>query len=217
MHYFRWGPLPEGKHRASFGVTSQVLAQSSQDKGDIPGGSKLQLGYYQVVVWMWSTRDSLRGLWSPFKPEKAPGSFSISSHPWVVVFPDGASRKEPACNAGDLRDAGLIPGLGRFPGGGNGNPLQDSCLENRTARGAWQATVAGVAHSWTWLSSWAPVLQEDTFSLCVLLLLSFGTAAFVPSWLVLPPYLLSGVHGVRLRGSQSEQGLKTCASPLLCP
>ena len=114
MHYFRWGPLPEGKHRASFGVTSQVLAQSSQDKGDIPGGSKLQLGYYQVVVWMWSTRDSLRGLWSPFKPEKAPGSFSISSHPWVVVFPDGASRKEPACNAGDLRDA-FDPWVGKIP------------------------------------------------------------------------------------------------------
>ena len=45
-------------------------------------------------------------------------------------------------NAGD---AGLIPGLGRCPGGGNGNPLQNSCQENPTDRGAWWATVHGVA------------------------------------------------------------------------
>ena len=39
--------------------------------------------------------------------------------------------KNPSTNAGDIRDAGLIPGLGRFPGGGHGNPLQHSCLENQ--------------------------------------------------------------------------------------
>ena len=50
--------------------------------------------------------------------------------------------KESACNAGDL---GLIPGLGRSPGEGNGNPLQYSCLENPTDRGAWQATIYRVA------------------------------------------------------------------------
>ena len=44
----------------------------------------------------------------------------------------------------ETRDAGLIPGLGRSPGEGNGNPLQYSCLENPTDRGAWQATVHGV-------------------------------------------------------------------------
>ena len=48
-------------------------------------------------------------------------------------------------NAGDLRDAGSIPGLGRSPGEGNGSPLQYSCLENPMDRGAWQATVHGVA------------------------------------------------------------------------
>ena len=48
-------------------------------------------------------------------------------------------------NAGDERDSGLIPGWGRSPGGGNGNPLQCSCLENSLDRGAWQATVHGVA------------------------------------------------------------------------
>ena len=49
--------------------------------------------------------------------------------------------KNPPANAGDLRDGGLIPGLGRFPGGGHGNPLQYPCLENPMDRGAWRATV----------------------------------------------------------------------------
>ena len=57
-------------------------------------------------------------------------------------FPRSSVSKEPACNAGD---PGLIPGLGRSPGEGNGNPLQCSCLENAMDRGAWQATVHGVA------------------------------------------------------------------------
>ena len=48
-------------------------------------------------------------------------------------------------NAGDLRDVGLIPGLGRFSGGGNGNPLQYSCLESPMVRGTWWPTVHGVA------------------------------------------------------------------------
>ena len=53
--------------------------------------------------------------------------------------------KESAYSAGDL---GSIPGLGRSPGEGNGNPLQHSCLENPTDRGAWWASVHGVAKSW---------------------------------------------------------------------
>ena len=57
--------------------------------------------------------------------------------------------KNPPANAGDIRDAGLISGLGRSPGGGNGNPLQYSCLENPMDRRPRQATVHGVAKSWT--------------------------------------------------------------------
>ena len=53
--------------------------------------------------------------------------------------------KNPSANAGDVRDAGVIPRLGRSPGEGNGNSLQYSCLENPMDRGAWQATVHGVA------------------------------------------------------------------------
>ena len=55
-------------------------------------------------------------------------------------------------DAGDARDIGSIPGLGRSPGEGNSNPLQYSCLENPMNRGAWWATVHGVAKSRTWLS-----------------------------------------------------------------
>ena len=57
--------------------------------------------------------------------------------------------KNLPANAGDLRDASLIPGLGRSPRGGDNNPLQYSCLENPMDRGAWQATVRGVAKSRT--------------------------------------------------------------------
>ena len=56
-------------------------------------------------------------------------------------------------NAGDARGVGLIPGLGRSPGEGNGNPFVYSCLSNSMDRGAWRATVHGVAKSWTQLST----------------------------------------------------------------
>ena len=54
-------------------------------------------------------------------------------------------------NAGDIRDTGSIPGLGRSPGGGHGSPLQCSHLENPMDRGAWRATVHGVTKSQTQL------------------------------------------------------------------
>ena len=57
--------------------------------------------------------------------------------------------KGPPANAGDIRDAGLIPESGRSPEGGYGNPLQCSCLENPMDRGAWRATVHGVTKSQT--------------------------------------------------------------------
>ena len=71
-------------------------------------------------------------------------------------FPGGTSgkKKKLHANAGDTRNISSIPGWGRSPGVGNGNPLQYSCLENCTDRGAWQATVHGVAKSQTWLSNW---------------------------------------------------------------
>ena len=61
-------------------------------------------------------------------------------------FPDGSGGKETTCNAGDT---GLIPGLGRSPREGNGNPLQYSYLKNPMDKGAWWATIHGVSKSWT--------------------------------------------------------------------
>ena len=77
------------------------------------------------------------------------------SSPNIVCFgvpycslrlPRWLSSKESTCQAGDM---GSIPGSGRSPEGGNGNPLQYSCLENSMDREAWQTTVHGVAKSWT--------------------------------------------------------------------
>ena len=61
---------------------------------------------------------------------------------WGRGFPGGSDGKEFACNSGDQ---GSVPGSGRSPGEGNDNPLQCFCLENPTDRGAWWATVDGVA------------------------------------------------------------------------
>ena len=64
-------------------------------------------------------------------------------------FPDGSEGKESAYSAGDLGDSGLIPGSGRSPGEGHGNPLQFSCLENSMDRGAWWDIVCSVAKNRT--------------------------------------------------------------------
>ena len=75
--------------------------------------------------------------------------FHFTSLPFLG-FPGGSVVKNPPANAGDV---GSSPGLGRSPGEGNGNPLQYSCLRgNLMDRGAWRATVHGVAMSQTWLS-----------------------------------------------------------------
>ena len=75
------------------------------------------------------------------------GCFHSAKHLGVLQLPRDSvvkkKKKNLPANAGDAGDAGLIPGPGRSPGGGNGNPLQYSCLENPLDRGAWQATVHG--------------------------------------------------------------------------
>ena len=69
------------------------------------------------------------------------------------------SGKESACQCRRTRDPGSVPELGRSPGEGNGNPLQYSCLENPKDRGAWWATVQGVAKSQTRLSTHTHIKQ----------------------------------------------------------
>ena len=67
----------------------------------------------------------------------------------IFELTQAAVVKNSPANTGDLIDMGSIPGLGRSPGGGHGNPFQYSCLENPMDKGAWQATVHGVAKNWT--------------------------------------------------------------------
>ena len=69
-----------------------------------------------------------------------------------IWLPWWLSGKESTCHAGDV-DVGLIPGLGRSPGEGNGNPFHYSCLGNHMDKGAWRATAHGVAKSQTLLSN----------------------------------------------------------------
>ena len=73
----------------------------------------------------------------------------------IYSFPGGASSKEPACQCRRQRAVGSIPGSGRCPGGGHGNPLQYFFLENAMDRGAWWATVHRISKSQTWMSDWA--------------------------------------------------------------
>ena len=69
---------------------------------------------------------------------------------YFIFFPGGSEVEASACNVGDL---GSITGSGIFPGEGNGNPFQYSCLKNPMDGGAWWATVHGVTKSWTRLSN----------------------------------------------------------------
>ena len=79
--------------------------------------------------------------------------WNINTHLWFCMgFPSGSMVKNPPASAG----YGFILGLGRSPGGGHGNLLQYSYLENPMNRGAWWATVHGLAKNRPWLSDWAP-------------------------------------------------------------
>ena len=66
-------------------------------------------------------------------------------------------KKNPSPSAGDARNVGSIPGSGRSPAAGNGNSLQYFCLGNPMDRGAWWATVHGVAMNWTQMSTHTPI------------------------------------------------------------
>ena len=117
------------------------------------------------------------------------------------------SGKESACNAGDV---GLIPGWGRSPGQGSGNPLQYSCLGNPVDRGAWWATIH-VAHqgsqkSWTWLSDWT----TTTISLTPTSLTSFKIQTIQNSCFI--NYVLSvvGKHSQRWLSNYKKNAMMYC-------
>ena len=75
--------------------------------------------------------------------------FCASKNLGIPMWLCGKKKKKKKSRAGDAVDVGSIPGLEKFPGGANGNPPQHSCLENLMDRGAWWATVHGLARSQT--------------------------------------------------------------------
>ena len=82
----------------------------------------------------------------------------VKANQCIIGLPCGSGGKASVYNAGD---PGSSPGLGRFPGEGNGNPLQYYCLENPMDRGAWQAAVYGTAKSRTRLSDFPPMYNYE--------------------------------------------------------
>ena len=103
---------------------------------------------------------------------------------WIQYALEGLI-KSPTANAGDIRDAGLIPGLGRSPREGNSNPLQYSCLENPMDGGTWQATVHGVTETdmteWLHFSfffTYLPLYKMFEFSV---VLKTYATSVFLPA------------------------------------
>ena len=102
----------------------------------------------------------------PLTVPASPQWTGINCAPTVWLgFPGGSDDKVPARNAGHL---GLIPGSGRSPGEGNGNPLHCSCLENPMDGGAWWATVRGVAKSRTQLSYFTFTFLYLCLALCLM-------------------------------------------------
>ena len=87
--------------------------------------------------------------------------------PEKPVFPGGSGSEESTCNMGDLAS---VPGWGRAPGEGNGNPLKYSCLETSLDRGAWRATVYGVAKSWTGLTD-LPFHFQEEYKLIIMIMM----------------------------------------------
>ena len=81
----------------------------------------------------------------------------------IVASPGGTVIKKMPASVGDARDEGSIPGSGRSPGGGNGNPLQSSCVGNPMDRGVWGAAVHGVAKSQTQLSTHTQVQSSSVY------------------------------------------------------
>ena len=128
---------------------------------------ELKLSIASGFRWIWiglkkkpsisSSIPSLKSRWNGLKSHLyvlayafLPSRF-FNFAPCSWGFPGGSVLKRPLDSAEDARDSGLIPGLRRSPGGGDGNPLRYSCLKNFMDRGSWWATVHRVTKSQTWL------------------------------------------------------------------
>ena len=122
-------------------------------------------GGQQRTRWLDGTTDSWTCIWASsgrWRRTGKPGVLQLMGSQsqtwlsdWTTTVEGGTSGKEPTCDAGDVRDSGSTPGLGRSPRVGYGNLLQYSFLENSMDRRAWWATDHGVRKSRTRLSGWA--------------------------------------------------------------
>ena len=94
--------------------------------------------------------------------------------------------KNPPANAGDIRDMSSIPGSERSPGGGHGNSLQYSCLENPMTGGAWWTTVYGTAESWTQLKRLSTYLTHSNGQLLAIII----KCLYMPGTILSSPWIL---------------------------
>ena len=134
--------------------------------------------------------------------QKEKNKYCILTH--IDGFPGGSEVKSSVCNAGDL---GSIPGSGRSPGEGNGNPLQYSCLENPRDGGASQATVHGVAKSQT-------QLRDFTFLYTHMNTLFYPTCTSILSYLLFSCSVVS--DSLQPHGLQHSRLRSPSPSPRVC-
>ena len=137
-------------------------ACNAGDQGSIPGSGRFpEAGHGNLLQYSFLEESMDRGArWAPVhglaKSRTRLSDFTslpVSGKTRVALWIPQVALvvKNPSTNAGDVRDMGSNPELGRSPGGRHGHPLQYSCQENPMDRGAWWATVHGVAKSWTQL------------------------------------------------------------------
>ena len=140
-----WEILHTARKPAWLFFKVKINGPCKKPRTDFPGGSiRIRLPMQGIRVRSLVPEDST--CCRATKPQRVSLCATITES---LGFPGGSDGKENACNVGDLAS---IPGLGRSPGEGNGYPLQYSGLENSMDREAWQATVHGVAKSWTRLT-----------------------------------------------------------------
>ena len=113
--------------------------------------TQLNVSLYSSVPCLYQSFNKYWIEWNRISLGKAIKRTLLDPSTMLEGFPDGTVVKNLPANAGGTRDVSLTPGWQRSPGEGSGNPLKYSCLNNSMDRGAWQATVHGVAESWIWL------------------------------------------------------------------
>ena len=123
----------------------------------------------------------------------------------VLGFSGGSDSKESACNAGDLSS---VPGWGRSPGEGNGYPFQYSYLENLTDRGAWRATVHGVAKSLTRLSNQLGLRGVADLALKIDRFWKFGINIYTLIYLKWVMYMYSSIPSLFTTANQLYPNIK---------